>query len=439
MKDEHLMRKLTRFTTLTGAVTLTLALVACTGGGGGEGGGGEEGDNTLTVWAWDPAFNLYAMEEAEKVYQQDHPDFELEIIETPWEDLQTKLTTLAQSGQTEELPDIFLMQNNAFQKNVLNYPELFTDLTDSGIDFSEFPDAVVDYSTFESANYGVPFDNGTAVTALRVDVLTEAGYTVEDFTDITWDDFITKGEDVLAKTGKPLLSGEAGSIDLITMMLQSAGESLFDEEGNPTITDNEALLDAIDVYTRLVSSGVLVQVNSWDEYIGSFVNGTVAGTMQGVWILGSVQTAEDQAGLWNITNLPSLEGVGEATNYSANGGSSWAVSSNADVELASDFLASTFAGSTEFYDTILPSAGALANWIPAGDSDVYGEPHEFFAGQPVYQQVVEYGASVPSVNTGAYYYEGRDAVSAAVTQVLNGADVDTALAEAQATVEFAMQ
>ena len=430
------MRKLTKLAALTSAIGLTVALAACTSGG--NEGGGDEGGNTLTVWAWDPAFNLYAMEEAEKVYQEDNPEFELEIVETPWEDLQTKLTTLAQSGQTDELPDIFLMQNNAFQKNLLTYPELFTDLTDSGVDYSEFPEAVVNYSTMDGANYGVPFDNGTAITALRTDVLTEAGYTIDDFTDITWDEFITKAEDVLAKTGKPLLSGEAGSIDLLTMMLQSAGASLFDEDGNPTIVDNDALLAAIDVYTRLVQSGVLQQVNSWDEYIGSFVNSTVAGVMQGVWIVGSVQTAADQSGLWNVTNVPSLEGVGEATNYTANGGSSWAVSSNANVELASDFLASTFAGSTEFYDTILPSAGALANWIPAGASDVYAEPQPFFADQPIFQLVVEFAEQVPSVNTGAFYYEGRNAVSAAVTQILNGADVDTALAEAQATVEFAM-
>ena len=36
--------------------------------------------NTLRVWCWDPAFNLYAMEEAAKVYKQINPEFEL-IIE----------------------------------------------------------------------------------------------------------------------------------------------------------------------------------------------------------------------------------------------------------------------------------------------------------------------------------------------------------------------
>ena len=430
------MKRITKVATAV-AMTLPLALVmsGCSGDTGTSGGGD---DNTLTVWAWDPAFNIYALQEAEKIYQVDHPDFKLDIVETPWDDLQTKLTTLAQSQETDELPDIFLTQNNAFQKNVINYPDLFSDFSGSAVDFSEFPSAVADYSTVDGVNYGLPFDSGTAVQALRTDVLEEAGYTIADFTDITWDDFITKGKDVLAKTGKPLLSGQAGSSDTIMMMLQSAGASLFDADGKPTIADNDALDAAIDAYTELVTSGVYVEVNSWDEYIGSFVNGSVAGTIQGVWIVGSIQSAADQSGKWAITDLPKLDGVSGATNYSANGGSSWAISSNANVDLAQDFLASTFAGSTELYDTILPKSGAVANWIPAGDSDVYSQPSEFFGGQTIFADVVAYGADVPSNNTGVYYYEARDAVSAAITKIIGGTSKKDALDEAQSTVEFAI-
>ncbi len=130
---------------------------------------------TLTVWCWDPTFNIYAMKEAAKIYQKENPDVKVNVVETPWDDLQTKLTTLAQSKETKQLPDIFLVQNNAFQKNVINYPELFTDFSTSGVDFSQFPAGVTAYSTIDGKNYGVPFDNGTAVTALRTDVLKQAG------------------------------------------------------------------------------------------------------------------------------------------------------------------------------------------------------------------------------------------------------------------------
>jgi len=440
------MNRTKKIASLAVTMLLSLSVAACSGGAGtatspaattSAPSGPKSGK--LTVWAWDPTFNIYAMEEAEKIYQKENPDVEVEVIETPWDDLQTKLTTLAQSKQTDQLPDIFLVQNNAFQKNVINYPDLFSDFSTSGVDYSQFPEGVTAYSVIEGKNYGVPFDNGTAINALRTDVIKEAGYTMADFTDITWSDFITKAKAVKAKTGKPLLSGQAGSSDLITIMLQSAGASLFDAEGNPTITNNDALLKSIDIYQQLVKEGILVEVNSWDEYIGTFVNGNVAGTMNGVWIVGSIQTAKNQSGKWGITNLPKVDGLPNATGYSANGGSSWAISPNANKELAADFLNKTFAGSTELYDTILPKSGALANWLPAGESKVYAEPQEFFGGDAIYAKVVDFSTKVPKNNTGAYYYEGRDAVSAAITKILNGADPTAALEEAQKTVEFAMR
>ncbi|MGQ4495631.1 ABC transporter substrate-binding protein [Dermabacteraceae bacterium P13115] len=421
------------------AGTVALSATACGSNGGSSSGGGERTGNTLTVWAWDPQFNIYALKEAEKIFKQKNPDFSLNISEIAWDDVQTKLTTMAQSGQLDGLPDIFLMQNNAFQKNVTNYPELFADFEDSKVDFGQFPKAVEDYSTINGKHFGLPFDSGTAINALRVDYLEAAGFKIEDFTNITWDDYIAKGKVVKEKTGHPMIATNAANSDLIMMMMQSAGASLFDKDGKPTIAGNETLIKAIETYVKAMKEGVLVQVNAWDEYVGGFVSGNIAGVMNGVWIVGSIQTAKDQEGKWRITNVPSLNGVSGATNYTTNGGSSWAVSSKANKSLAQDFLRETFAGSTEFYDTILPTSGAIANWEPAGKSKVYEEPQPFFGGQPIYSEVVEYGTKVPTANTGVYFYEGRDAVSAAITKVVNGAPIAQALDEAQKNVEFAMK
>jgi len=398
-----------------------------------------EDSHTLTVWCWDPAFNLYAMEEAEKFYQEVDPDFTLNIVETPWNDLQTKLSTVGMSGDYSTLPDIFLCQDNAFQKNVLTFPELFTDLTNSGVDFTQFGAAKTAYSVVDGKNYGVPFDNGAVIQAMRTDILAEAGYTIDDLTDIDWDRFIEIGEDVLAKTGKPMLSGTAGEPDLVMMMLQSAGASLFDADGKPAIADNDILKKVMNIFTTLIQKGIYVEMTGWDGYVGSFVNSNVAGTINGCWIMASIQTAEDQSGKWAITNMPKLPDVEGATNYSNNGGSSWAVSSNCqNTELAFDFLAKTFAGSVAFYEDILPSSGALATYLPAGSSDVYAEPQAFFGGDAVYAKITEFAGKIPSNYTGMYYYEARDAVGSAMTAIVNGGDVDSALQDAQATVEFAM-
>jgi len=394
---------------------------------------------SLTVWCWDPAFNLYAMNEAAKVYQQDNPDFTLEVVEVPWGDIQTRINTAALSGDLSTLPDILLCQNNAYQKNAISYPELFIDLTGSGIDFGAFGAGSVGFSVIDGKNYGVPFDNGAAVNVLHTDILAEAGYTVADFTDITWDRYIEIGKDVLEKTGHPLLSSTAGGGDMMQMMLQSAGTGLFDDEGQPNIAGNDVLRTAIDTYLTLVREGVMVEVNNWDEYIASFITGNVAGTINGCWILGSVQTAADQSGLWAVTNLPKLDVPG-GTNYSANGGSSWGIiSASPNAELAIDFLANTFAGSVAFYETILPSSGALANWLPAADSDVYTQPQEFFAGQPIFADIVDFSGKVPAKAPGMYYYEANDALAAAITNINQGGDIDAELQAAQDEVLFYME
>lgn len=430
------------------AMAATTVLAGCgdsnNGGssnGGSDGGSSASGDeNTLTVWCWDPAFNIYAMEEAAKLYQKDHPEVTVNVVETPWDDVQNKLTTAATSGNYDTLPDIFLMQDNAFQKNVISYPDAFTDLTDSKIDFSQFAEGKTAYSVVDGKNYGVPFDNGAVIACYRTDILEQAGYTVDDFTDITWDEYIEKGKDILAKTGKPLLSCVSGESDVITMMLQSTGASLFDDEGNPDMVDNEALKKVMETYQELIQTGVMVEVNDWDQYVGTLTNSTVAGTINGCWIMGSIQTAEDQSGNWAITNMPKMEGVDGATNYSNNGGSSWAITSNCkNIELAEDFMASTFAGSVEFYETILPKSGALATYLPAGDSEAYAEPSEFFGGDAVFAKITDFAGKVPANNTGVYYYEARDAVGTAITNIVNGADIDSELRTAQDTVEFAMQ
>lgn len=289
-------------------------------------------------------------------------------------------------------------------------------------------------------NYGIPFDNGASITCLRTDYLEQAGFTVEDFTDITWSEFIEKGKKVLEVTGNPMLTAQAGMPDLIMEMLQSCGASCFNEDGSLNMVGNEALKVAMETYSELVDSGVLVEVTDNDQYIASLNNGTTVGTVNGCWILASVQAQEDQSGKWAVTNIPALDGVENATNYSNNGGSSWVITSNCkNPDLAIDFMNSTFAGSQEFYETILPSSGALSTWLPAGESDVYNEPQEFFGGQAIYADIVEFAGKIPSNITGPFYYDARDAIGVALSNITqSGADIDSEIQAAQDTVEFNM-
>ena len=396
----------------------------------------EGGDETLTVWCWDPNFNIYAMQQAEKIYQADHPNFKLDIQENVYSDIETKLITAANSGDYSTLPDIFLMQDYSYHKNVANFPDVFTELTDSGIDFSQFSAGKLADSTVDGKNYGVPFDNGATIMAIRSDIVEEAGLTTDDFNNITWSQFMELAKTVKEKTGTPMLTTSGGS-ELVLEMLQSAGNSPI-VDGEVKIADNEVLAKAVETYAELVNEGYMTEYTDWDKYIASMNNGEAAGVINGCWIMSSIQAAEDQSGKWTIVDMPALDDVEGATNYANCGGASWAISSNCkNTELAYDFLNSTFAGSVELYDDLLVNAGAIASYLPAAGSDVYQEASEFYGGQKVYADIVDYASKVPAFDCGAYYSDVRSALTDVVTNVVqDGADVAAELQNAQDTVEF---
>lgn len=399
-----------------------------------------DSENKLTVWCWDPAFNINAMNEAEKIYQQDHPDFELEIVEISSQDIVQRLATSTSANNAADvLPDIILFDDAMIAQEVVSYPDVFLDLTDSGIDFSQFSESKVAYSVVDGKNYGVPFDSGAAIAAYRTDILDEAGFTIDDFTDITWSEWIEKAKTVKEKTGKALLNGQS-SYNQISVMLQSCGGSYFDEDGEIDIAGNEKIKRICELYLEMLEAGVYQEEVGWDTYIGNINNGNVAGAMNGCWIMSSIQAAEDQSGLWAITNVPSVDGVDDATNYSSQGGSAWTVTTECkNPELAIDFLNSTFAGSMELYDAILPT-GAIATWIPAGESETYNQPLEFYGGQPVYSMIVDFTAKVPSSVINAYDASARTAVCTAISNVANsGGDLDEELKAAEETVLFEME
>ena len=396
----------------------------------------ESNDETLTVWCWDPNFNIYAMKQAEAEYQKDHPNFKLDIQENVYSDIETKLITAATSGDYSTLPDIFLMQDYSYHKDVTSFPDVFTDLTDSGIDFSTFSAGKLADSTVDGKNYGVPFDNGATIMAIRSDIVEEAGLTTDDFKDITWSQFMELAKTVKEKTGTPMLTTSGGS-ELVLEMLQSAGASPI-VDGEVKIADNEVLAQAVDVYATLVNEGYMTEYTDWDQYIASMNNGDAAGVINGCWIMSSIQAAEDQSGNWTIVNMPALDDVEGATNYANCGGASWAVSSNCkNTDLAFDFLKSTFGADVDLYDDLLVNAGAIASYLPAAESSVYQEASDFYGGQKVYADIVDFASQVPAFDCGAYYSDIRSALTDVVTNVVqNGADITEELQNAQDTVEF---
>ena len=392
-------------------------------------------DGKITIWTWDPNFNIKAMQVAKEMYQKDHPDVEINIEEVLSADVETRVITAASAGDISNLPDIMLIQDNSAQKFVLSYPEVYADITGK-YDFTDFAEGKLAYSIVDGKNYGIPFDAGTVVGTYRTDYLEEAGYTIEDLTDIDWDRFIEIGKDVKAKTGRPMLSGQAGAIDTVLIMMQSCGASMFNEDGSVNFVNNEACKAVLEYYKTMVQEGIFIEVNTWDEYCGTLSNASVVGTINGCWILGTIMGVPEQAGKWALTNMPSMPGIEGATNYSNNGGSSWVFTNGTDIDLALDFM--QMYRNVDFYNEILPSTSAIGTWAGAKEGSNYQAGNEFYNGDAIFAKIVEYTGHVPANTTGAFYYDAREALGTALTNYINGGDLDSELQTAEDTVNFAM-
>ncbi len=420
-------------------ITTMLSLVSCNLLKNNDAGVGNDGANVLSVWCWD-SFNVDAMKAAAAIYEKDHPHVKIEIIEKVSTDIEETVETYAIRDQLEMLPDVFLMDDQVFAKYLQNYPEAFSDLTNSGITFSEFAPSKVANSVKNGKNYGVPYDSNTVIACYRTDYLEKAGYTIEDLTDITWDEFIKIGEIVLEKTGMPMLTNVQGEPDLLNMILQSAGISVFDENGNIALADNDGLKVAMEVYIELVEKGILQEQEDWSGYQKSINNGSVVGTINGSWICATIMSTEqkEQAGNWAVTNMPKLNDYEGATNYSAQGGSTWALAASTDsYNLAVDFFKTIWAGSTEFYDNILIDLGAIATYLPAANSDAYNQTSDYFGGEAIYSKIVSFGEKIPTINKGIYWSEEKEALGVALYKVMKGmSTLESAIEDAQVMAEF---
>ncbi len=403
--------------------------------------GTSDDENTLTVAAWDANFNIPALEAAAEAFRAVNPDFNLEIQTVSGSsDVEQAITLAGSSGDYSQLPDIVLFQDHYIQKYVNDYPAAWQSLEGADINWEDFGEEKLSYSTIDGEHYGAPVDNGTAVFAYRVDALEEAGYTLADVTGITWDEWLEIARNVKEATGYAMLSMDHSGDDLPYLFMQAEGESQW-QDGQPNIADNETFKRIIEVIVQGANDGTILLANSWSDYTDQTIIGDqVAGVCNGNWIIPTIEQNESASGKREITTMPTLDG-GEG--YAANGGSSLYITSNCSKpELAKEFLAYTFGGgegSMDTYDNALRNGGVITCCVSASQSDVYQEGVPFFNEQPIYTTIVEMGTHVPVIEQNDYHYRMREYVGNAITNIINGADIDSEIANAQAQVEFEME
>jgi len=380
----------------------------------------------LKVWAWDPNFNVAAMEEATQRYQVKHPDFKLKVIADGKESIEQKLHTMLASGVTSALPDIVLVEDYNAQKFIQAYPGSFAPMQKT-VDYSKFAPYKVEVMTLGENIYGIPFDSGVAGLFYRRDLLAKAGVKHADLQNITWDEFIEIGKKVKEVTGKYMLGFDVDNVVMMHIMMQSGGEWFFTDEGDLNIIGNKALKETLLTLKRINDSKIARPVSGWSEFVGTFNSGDVATVTSGVWMSASVKSVKEQSGLWGVAPIPRLD-LPNAIHASNQGGSSWYVLSTSDnAQGAIDFLDATFGGDVEFYQKILVERGAVGTYLPASTGAAYQQADAFYDGQKVYGDFAKWIGQIPKAPYGMFTQEADSAVATQMPALLEGMDVDKVL------------
>ena len=392
----------------------------------------------ITIWCWDPNFNVAIMKEAGERYAKTHPDVTFNVVDLAKLDVELKLQTTLTSGVTEALPDIVLIEDYGAQKYLQSFPEAFAPLSDT-VDYSGFAPYKVQLMTMNGKVYGMPFDSGVTGLYYRKDYLAAAGIKPEEMQNLTWDKFIEIGKQVVAKTGKKMLGLDPNDAGFIRILMQSGGQWYFDKDGKPNIEGNEALKAALETEGKILASDIYKPALGWNNWVATFTSGDVATVTTGVWITGTVKAQKDQAEKWGVAPIPTLNVKG-AVNASNLGGSSWYVlASSPEKAEAIDFLNQIYGKDIDFYQKILIDRGAVGSLLAARNGAAYSAADPFFGGEKIWQNFSDWLGKVPSVNYGIFTNEVDAAVAAQLPSLAKGAPVDEALKAIGAQVKTQMQ
>ena len=392
----------------------------------------------VTIWCWDPNFNVAIMKEAGARYTAKHPGTTFNVVDFAKTDVEQKLQTALASGTTDALPDIVLIEDYGAQKYLQSFAGAFAEMSGK-VDYTGFAPYKVQLMTVDGKVYGMPFDSGVTGLYYRKDYLEQAGFKPADMQDLTWDRFIEIGKAVEAKTGKKMMGLDVNDAGFIRILMQSAGGWYFDKDGNLSIEGNPALKAALETEQKILQAGIYKPAAGWTEWVGSFTSGDVASVTTGVWITGTVKAQADQSGKWGVAPIPKLNVEG-ASNTSNLGGSSWyVIESSAEKDEAIDFLNEVYAKDIDFYQKILVNQGAVGSLLAARSGPAYSEKDAFFGGEPVWQNFSDWLAKVPSVNYGIFTNEVDTAVTAHLPELAKGAKVDDVLKSIQSQAEGQIQ
>ncbi len=384
------------------AIVVTLLAAAVLGGCQGNP-ASADGKVTLSFQIWDNA-QRNGMEAIADAYMAVHPDVEVKVQVTSWDEYWTKLDAAAESNQ---LPDIFWMHTN----QILKYADygMLADVTDL------FDDEDPDYYTKHFSNisldnakgsdgriYGVPKDKDSVCLIYNRELFDAAGVSYPDET-WTWDDLTEASARIYEKTGKYGYMAYADEQLGYWNFVYQAGGYILNEDKTRAGFMDEGTRKGMEFYINLQKEPWCPDQNYFAETNPGTAFASEQGAMylEGNWnLMSMMENNKDIMGKWDVAVLPKcpdpVRGDGRA---SISNGLCYATGAKGKkLEYAKDFL--KFAGSEEGQRVQGLSGAAIPAYIGLEDTWIQAfDQFDYVLDVQKCVDMLEYG--VQSVNNAA--------------------------------------
>lgn len=391
----------------------------------------------LTVWVSNELHNSI-FEFGEKAYNEAHPDAPVDVNVEVYAnaEMAEKLLIALQSGTGA--PDIADININYFANycgedcQLIELDDIVADVIDDCI-ASRF-----DIYKFNDHYYGIPTHVGAMFTYYNMDIMEQAGYTIEDVNAIkTWDQYYEIGADVLEKTGIPMTAYEVSNQRPFWPMIVSRGGDYLDENGD-VVLDSEVNIDTLNYMLDQYNAGVAVQAaggnTSVEEFWTAMNKGSYASLSMPSWFMSRfINYMPDLKGKIAVRLMP-IMAEGDASVVGI-GGTGTAITNQCEnVELAKEVLSLsklTYEANVNIWTSLMFDPVRVDTW----KDEALTAPSEYFYNESPFTLLSEYvegGGEVLSPNNKALSADAQDVVnnSAMYNAFLGGMSAEDTLAEA---------
>ncbi len=214
----------------------------------------------------------------------------IELLSNPYADTKTQISA---GAATQTMADVVGLDGSwvydfAKQGAIANLTEL---MEADGYDDSQLSDQI----KWEGNTYMIPVVNFAYPLYVNLDILEEAG--VEEI-PTTWSEFLTALEAIKENTDKagyaiPLNTEAPNGIqNQFSSWLWASGGALM-KDGKPALTDNQGLVDVIDLFKQMKDNGYLsdgAEAMKEQDMVNEFENGRLAFMVDGISHLTTIKT-----------------------------------------------------------------------------------------------------------------------------------------------------